>query len=78
MDKRWSIVLRTFFWSTLLLTSLYTALKNPVVWIFIIPPLLLAEKQAQNWVWAAVPKPARRRLRRIWADASRNNLKEDE
>ena len=38
----------------------------------------IKEKQAQNGVLAAGPKPARRRLRRIWADASRNNLKEDE
>jgi predicted PurR-regulated permease PerM len=40
-------------------------------WIFVIPVLLLAEKRAEGWVWAAVPRPARRRLRRIWSDASR-------
>ena len=78
LGKRWGIVLKTFSWECLLITSLYTAVKNPIIWIFVIPPLLLAEKSAHNWVWAAVPKPARRRLRRIWSDASRTNTKEEE
>ena len=76
--KRWRAVLRTFFWNSLLITGLYTAFFFPLVWVFIIPVMLLAEKQAPNWVWAAIPKPARRRLRRIWADASRNRVKEEE
>lgn len=75
---RWRVVLRTFIWSSLLITGLYTAFFLPLVWVFIIPVMLLAEKQAPNWVWAAIPKPARRRLRRIWADASRNRAKEEE
>ena len=78
MGKRWSIVLRTFFWTTLLLTALYTSVKRMDVWIFIIPPVLLAEKRAHDWVWAAVPRPARRRLRRIWSDASRAKAREEE
>ena len=48
------------------------------IWIFIIPPVLLAEKRAHDWVWAAVPRPARRRLRRIWSDASRSKTIEEE
>ena len=76
--KRWRAVLRTFFWNSLLITGLYTAFFFPLVWVFIIPVMLLAEKQAPNWVWAAIPKPARRRLRRIWADAARNRVKEEE
>jgi hypothetical protein len=39
---------------------------------------LLADKQSSEWVWAAVPTPARRRLRRIWADESRAKVKEEE
>ena len=78
MGKRWSIVLRTFFWTTLLLTALYTTVYRMDVWIFIIPPVLLAEKRAHDWVWAAVPRPARRRLRRIWSDASRAKAREEE
>ena len=76
--KRWSIVLRTFFWTTLLLTALYSSFYLTTVWIFIIPPVLLAEKRAHDWVWAAVPRPARRRLRRIWSDASRSKSLEEE
>jgi hypothetical protein len=78
MGKRWSIVLRTFFWTSLLLTALYSTVYRMDVWIFIIPPVLLAEKRAHDWVWAAVPRPARRRLRRIWSDASRAKPREEE
>ena len=78
MGKRWSIVLRTFFWTSLLLTALYSTVYRMDVWIFIIPPVLLAEKRAHDWVWAAVPRPARRRLRRIWSDASRAKAREEE
>ena len=78
MGKRWSIVLRTFFWTSLLLTALYTTVYRMDIWIFIIPPVLLAEKRAHDWVWAAVPRPARRRLRRIWSDASRAKVREEE
>ena len=78
MGKRWSIVLRPFFWTSLLLTALYSTVYRMDVWIFIIPPVLLAEKRAHDWVWAAVPRPARRRLRRIWSDASRAKAREEE
>mgnify|MGYP001269635322 FL=1 len=78
MGKRWSIVIRTFFWTTLLLTALYSSFYFTTIWIFIIPPVLLAEKRAHDWVWAAVPRPARRRLRRIWSDASRAKTNEEE
>lgn len=76
--KRWSIVIKTFVWSALIITSLYSAIIYPLVWIFLIPPILLAEKKAHDWVWAAVPRPARRRLRRIWSDASRTKHAEEE
>jgi len=75
---RWKAVLRTFIWGALLITSIYTAAITPLYWIFIIPFVLIAEKSAHDWVWAAVPKPARRRLRRIWADAARQAVKEEE
>ena len=75
--KRWSAVLITFFWCALAITALYSTIKNPLVWIFLIPPILIAETKAHDWVWAAVPRPARRRLRRIWADASRAKVEEE-
>ena len=57
--------------------SLYSAIFNPLIWIFVIPILLLTENKAHDWVWAAIPKPARRRLRRIWADAARARNREE-
>ena len=78
LGKRWKATLKTFFLSALLLGSIYSSINDPIVWIFVIPVLLLAEKKAQDWVWAAVPTPARRRLRRIWSDASRTNSSEEE
>jgi hypothetical protein len=71
MGKRWKATLKTFVFSTLLLIAIYAAVFDIKTWIFIIPILLLAERRAEGWVWAAVPRPARRRLRRIWSDASR-------
>ncbi|MBT3657571.1 MAG: hypothetical protein HN874_01930 [Euryarchaeota archaeon] len=76
--KRWSAVIATFFWCALAITALYSTSKYPLFWIFMIPPVLLAERKANDWVWAAVPRPARRRLRRIWADASRNIVEEEQ
>ncbi len=77
-DKRWKAVIKTFILSALLINGLYFAAKTPLAWIFIIPFVLLAEKQSSDWVWAAVPSTARRRLRRIWADQSRAKVKEEE
>ena len=77
-DKRWKAVIKTFVWLIVLINGLYYAVITPIAWIFVIPPLLLAEKQSTEWVWAAVPSPARRRLRRIWADKSRAKVKEEE
>lgn len=77
-EKRWRATIKTFVFLTLLHLSLIAAMTDIKTWIFILPPLLLAEKSAHNWVWAAVPRPARRRLRRIWSDASRNNSNEEE
>ncbi len=78
LGQRWRAVIHTFFWSTMTIASIYSAIFNPIIWIFVVPVILLAEKQAHDWVWAAIPKPARRRLRRIWADAARERTKEEE
>jgi hypothetical protein len=77
-DMRLRAVIRTFVWLVLLISALYTAVLNPLIWIFIIPVMIFAERAAQDWVWSAIPKPARRRLRRIWADASRTSASEEE
>jgi hypothetical protein len=71
LGKRWKATLKTFVFATSLLFAIYAAIFDMRTWIFVIPVLLLAEKRAEGWVWAAVPRPARRRLRRIWSDASR-------
>jgi hypothetical protein len=73
MGQRWKATLKTFIYSTLLLIVIYAAIFDMRTWIFVIPILLLAERSAHDWVWAAVPRPARRRLRRIWSDASRTS-----
>ena len=78
LGKRWKAVIRTFGGLTILINGLYYAVITPIAWIFIIPFVLLADKQSTDWVWAAVPTPARRRLRRIWADQSRARAKEEE
>ena len=76
--ERWKVVIRSFIIRTIYIGALYFAVFNILAWIFIIPFILLAEKNAEKWVWAAVPKPARRRLRRIWAEKARSNKSEEE
>ena len=69
--ERWKVVIRSFLWRTGLITTVYYAFFQPFAWIVLLPFLLIAERHSQDWVWAAVPKQARRRLRRIWADKKR-------
>ena len=76
--KRWKAVVKTFILLVLLLTTLYSTIIQPLAWIFLIPPVILAEKQAHDWVYAAVPQQARRRLRRIWKDAANAKSSEEE
>lgn len=76
--ERWRAVFRSFFIRTIFLSALYYSVLQPITWIFIIPLTLLAERNAEKWVWAAVPKPARRRLRRIWAEKAREASIEEE
>tara|TARA_B100001094_G_scaffold198668_1_gene192740 strand:- start:1731 stop:1976 length:246 start_codon:yes stop_codon:yes gene_type:complete len=49
----------------------YYAWFNPIAWIFIIPPVLLAKDNAEKWVWDSVPKEGKRRWRRMQADKVR-------
>ena len=64
-------MIRSFLWRTGLITTVYYAFFQPFAWVLLLPFLLIAERHSQDWVWAAVPKQARRRLRRIWADKKR-------
>ena len=45
MGKRWSIVLRTFFWTSILLTALYSSFYNTIIWIFIIRHFYLQKRR---------------------------------
>ena len=76
-DKRWRATFKTFVLCSVFLVALYSSMFDIRTWIFVIPVLMIAERKAHDWVWAAVPRPARRRLRRIWADASRNIAEEE-
>jgi hypothetical protein len=33
--------------------------------------IMIVDPRIEDWVWASIPKPARRRLRRIWASNER-------
>lgn len=70
-DKRWGAILRSTFWRSALLVSVYSAVFIPLVWVFILPFILLATPASETWIWESVPREARRRLRRIWADQAR-------
>lgn len=69
--RRWGAVLRSAFWRASLLVALYFVVFQPIGWVFILPFLFLATPAAESWVWEAVPKEGRRRLRRLWAEERR-------
>lgn len=70
---------RAFLRASLLRATLHLTLPWAILlplygWVFLVPFVLLGSRAAtRTWLWAAVPKEARRRLRRIWADAARSN-----
>ena len=70
-DKRWGAILRSTFWRSALLVSVYSAVFLPLTWVFILPFILLATPASETWIWESVPREGRRRLRRIWADQAR-------
>ena len=70
-DKRWGAILRSTFWRSALLVSVYAAVFQPLTWVFILPFILLASPASEAWIWESVPREGRRRLRRIWADQAR-------
>ena len=71
-DRRWGAVLRSVFWRSALLVGVYSAVFNPLVWLFILPFVILANPYAETWIWESVPKEGRRRLRRLWAEQARS------
>ena len=75
--KRWGAVLRAALWRTALINVVYYSVFEITGWIFLIPILLLVNRKASDWVWEAIPRPARRRLRRIWADEHRRRSEEE-
>ncbi len=75
--KRWGAVLRAALWRTALINVVYFSIFDITGWVFLIPILLLANRRASEWVWEAIPRPARRRLRRIWADERRRSSEEE-
>jgi hypothetical protein len=47
------------------------SIANPFGWVFIGSMIMIVDPRIEDWVWASIPKPARRRLRRIWASNER-------
>tara|TARA_B100002051_G_C16590936_1_gene562799 strand:+ start:166 stop:978 length:813 start_codon:yes stop_codon:yes gene_type:complete len=72
--KRWGAIFRATFWRAASLTMFYFAWFSPLAWVFIIPPILLAQDSAEKWVWDSVPKEGRRRWRRMQADKRREKM----
>ena len=70
-DKRWGAILRSTFWRSALLVSVYSAAFNPLIWVFILPFIFLATPASETWIWESIPREGQRRLRRIWADQAR-------
>ncbi|HIF90288.1 MAG TPA: hypothetical protein EYQ58_01875 [Candidatus Poseidoniales archaeon] len=69
--RKWGAVLRSTAWRIALLTTIYYSIFDPFGWIFIGSMMMIMDPKIEDWIWASIPKPARRRLRRIWASNER-------
>ena len=65
--RRWGAIIRSASWRILFLVFLVNAVIDPFTWFFILPSIFLVQPRANEWIWDAIPKDARRRLRRVWA-----------
>jgi len=70
-DKRWGAILRSTFWRSALLVSVYSAAFIPLIWVFILPFIFLATPASETWIWESIQREGRHRLPRIWADQTR-------
>jgi len=69
--RKWGAVLRSTAWRIALLTTVYYSIFDPFGWIFVGSMMMIVDPKIEDWIWASIPKPARRRLRRIWASNER-------
>lgn len=69
--KKWGAIFRSTTWRIGLLVMISYSVVNPFGWVFIGSMMMIVDPRIENWVWASIPKPARRRLRRIWASNER-------
>jgi len=75
--RRWGAVIRSTAWRIALLTTVYYSIFDPIGWLFIATVMMIVDSKIEDWVWASIPKPARRRLRRIWASNEREKRSSD-
>jgi len=69
--KKWGAVFRSTTWRIGLLVMIPYSMHNSLGWVFIGSMMMVIDPRIEDWVWASIPKPARRRLRRIWASNER-------
>jgi hypothetical protein len=75
--KKWGAILRSTTWRIGLLVMIPYSIANPFGWIFIGSMMMIVDPKIEDWVWASISKPARRRLRRIWASNERKKRSMD-
>jgi len=69
--RKWGAVFRSTTWRIGLLVMIPYSIVNPFGWVFIGSMMMIVDPRIEDWVWSSIPKPARRRLRRIWASNER-------
>jgi hypothetical protein len=69
--RKWGAIFRSTTWRIGLLVMIPYSIANPFGWLFIVSMMMIVDPRIEDWVWASIPKPARRRLRRIWASNER-------
>ena len=48
-----------------------SVITAPILWVFIVPVALIANKSSESWIWNSIPKEGKKQLRKIWARQAR-------
>lgn len=71
MGRKWGAILRATMWRCAFVVMFASVITAPILWVFIVPIALIANKSSETWIWNSIPKEGKKQLRKIWARRAR-------
>ena len=71
MGRKWGAILRATMWRCAFVVMFASVITAPILWVFIVPVALIANKSSESWIWNSIPKEGKKQLRKIWARQAR-------